>query len=210
MNTVEGTVSDIRRQAVDGGSRTSFRLHSADGTETQVETRLDFPYNNGDVVRASGEIDSDLILAAASIAQVRQTSPSKPFPWLWALAAFALLAVGYVGYRLLSGSSSPGSTLTVTAMNCGKVSAGSKLTLRRPNGTTTLCNGTAANGTCEFPTLPKGAYTVSRANVSLPVIMDGKTPQSVTFVIEPPMGPGCFIIVHPPLPIPHISPTFKN
>jgi len=190
VNIVQGIISDIRRQPVEGGTRTKFRLRSADGKETQVETRLDVPYNNGDVVQASGEIDSDLVLTAISIAHVLQASPPapKPVPWLWVGVGCALLVIGVVVYRMSSGSppkvtspaggTSGGSTLTVTAKACGKSLPNVELTLTGPTGATTSCR-TGPQGSCEFPGLAKGTSQVTFGSITESVKLDGSSPKSV-------------------------------
>ena len=180
MNTVQGSISDIRRQPAEGGTNTTFKLHSADGKETPVETRLGFPYNNGDVVQASGDMTTDLVLTAISISRVVQAS--KPFPWLWVALACALLVIGVLAYRMSSGNSSAGSTLTVHVLDCRKqpvanvwVGVGSTLPKEFTN----------SQGECAFSGLRKGRYPVlAEGSKTLDVVLDGSSPKSLTFRVN--------------------------
>jgi len=189
--TIEGSISDIQRQPVEGGTRTMFRLRSADGKGTQVETRLDVPYNNGDVVQASGEINSDLVLTAISIMKVRQALPPqpKPFPWLWVALGGALIVIGVMAYRMSSGSPSGGSTLTVTAMDCGKSVSGASLTLTGPTGYPTPIS-TGKDGSHEFSGLAKGSYQITFGKINESFELDGSSPKSVKIAQK--AGPSCF------------------
>src|SRR5262245_38609087 len=76
MNAVQGSISGIRTQSREGGSATSFRLHAAEGRETQVEATLHFPWREGDLVCVTGEVNSDLVLIASTIEPV--SKPAEP------------------------------------------------------------------------------------------------------------------------------------
>jgi hypothetical protein len=96
MKTTQGSIFNIQRQPIAGGTRTTFRLRSADGKETQVETRIDVPYSDGSLVEASGEVDSDLVLQAQTVSLVSKSEPKPPpppFPWRWVVVGVCVLVV---------------------------------------------------------------------------------------------------------------------
>lgn len=198
--TVQGRISDIQRQSVGGGTRTKFRLHSSDGKETSVETQLDFPYRGGDTVQVSGEIDSDLVLTAMSISSVSQPAPPtppKPFPWIWVIAACALLIVGFAVKSWMSGGSGSSGGTSSGGTSSGGTSGGSTLTvmvrcLGKPVadywvgvGTTLPKKYTNAEGECVFTGLQKGTYQVTAQNdKGREVSLDGSSPESIAFSVD--------------------------
>jgi hypothetical protein len=191
-NTVQGLVSDLRREAIAGGTRTTFHVHAADGNETHVETRLDFPYKNGDQVRATGELNSDLVLMAVSIAPVAVMPPlPRHFPWKWVISAVALIAIAFLVKSMLS----KGSTLTVTANNCGKAAPNAQIRLTSPNGVSTPCTADASSK-CVFRELKAGTYTIlASVERSQRVVVDGKNDLSIAVNLTSPMY--CIGIIQP-------------
>jgi hypothetical protein len=184
VNTIQGRVSDLRRQTIEGGTRTTFRLHAADGNETQVETRLDFPYKNGDQVQATGEVNSDLVLMAVSFAPVAVMPPlPKHFPWKWVIAACVLLAIAFVVKSYLK----KGSTLTVIANNCGKPAPNAAIRLVAPNGVSTPCT-TNADSKCIFRGLTAGTYVIPASVEHMQqVTVDGKHDLTINVNLTAPM-----------------------
>jgi hypothetical protein len=95
VNSVKGSIFAIHHQILDGGARTSFRLRSESGQETLAETPLDFPWREGDMVQASGEVNSDLVLIAVSIAPLASLPPPEK-PKLYKVRAILAAILGGV------------------------------------------------------------------------------------------------------------------
>jgi hypothetical protein len=198
MDTVQGRISKIQRQLSDGGTRTTFRLHSTDGKETEVETKLDFPYTNGDVIEARGTFNSEGFLGAVEIVPKTVPRPApprqeKPFPWLWVIVGCGLLLLIVAGLAWLWPR---GSTLTVTVTRCGKPLQGATLTLAGPKGNTCIV---PANGICAFSGLPAGNYTIASGGATRPITVAAKSSPSVNFPIVT-LCPGFKV----PSPAPHV------
>ena len=176
MNTIQGAVSDIQRQTLAGGTRVNFRLHSANGKDTAVETLLDFPYTDADVVQVSGEFNSDLVLLASVISPVSRPAPvvRKPIPWLWIGLAAALLILVVVVIGMLSGSR--GSTVTIVAERCGTPAPGAVIHLVGPDGVSTPACSANASAQCVFRGLKKGSYDIIVGTVAMgkTAALDGK------------------------------------
>jgi hypothetical protein len=118
VNSLQGNISNIRRRPLEGGVMTTFSLRSADGKEWQVETRLDFPLREGDLVQVSGEVNSDLVLTANSITPVasQPVSPTlKPKLYILRTIVAVLLAMipgAFLGGAVAANTISPTATIT--------------------------------------------------------------------------------------------------
>lgn len=171
-----GTIAQLERRAGQPAPLAFWLVTSTQ--KIPVESGIDAPVKEGELVEVNGAINSNGTLIADSIAKVDSiAAPALPWKLILSGTVVALLVVLGL-YELLKPSSA--SSYPVRVLSCGVPQEQVAVSLSSASSST--FNGkTNSLGVYQFANLPKGIYVLSSLGTQKTgIVIDGKSSYSTT------------------------------